>query len=55
MPDTDRYRCPYAGCPFEGTDDEVNDHRATSVRPGAVHADQPQTGPNLRISGTRPR
>lgn len=36
-------RCPYAGCTFTGTDDEVDDHRATGV-----HNDQPQAGSNVR-------
>jgi hypothetical protein len=43
MSDTERYRCPYAGCGFEGTEDQVDDHRATGV-----HNDQPQAGSNLR-------
>jgi hypothetical protein len=35
-------RCPYENCRFEGTDEEVDDHRATGV-----HDDEPQAGSNL--------
>lgn len=34
--------CPYAGCSFNGTDAEVDEHRATGI-----HDDQPQEGSNL--------
>ena len=45
-----QYRCPYTGCTFTGTDDEVDDHRATGV-----HNDQPQAGSNLRASQYPPK
>lgn len=34
--------CPYPGCDFTGTDDEVDDHRANN------HKDEAQQGSNLR-------
>lgn len=34
-------RCPYKGCTFEGTEEEVDEHRATGV-----HNDEPQGGSN---------
>jgi hypothetical protein len=34
--------CPYPGCPAEGTEDEVDEHRAYT------HRDEPQQGSNLR-------
>jgi hypothetical protein len=36
------YRCPYEDCTFEGTDDEVDEHRTYA------HRDEPQAGSNLR-------
>lgn len=42
-----QYACPYTPCTFTGTEDEVDDHRATGV-----HNDQPQAGSNL---SERPR
>lgn len=33
--------CPYKGCGFGGTDDEVDAHRAEN------HRDEPQAGSNL--------
>lgn len=38
---TERVRCPYKGCTFEGTEAEVDEHRATGV-----HNDEPQAGSN---------
>ena len=38
--------CPYPGCTFSGTDDEVDEHRIYA------HTDEPQEGSNL---GGRPR
>lgn len=34
--------CPYKDCPFEGTEDEVDDHRVHA------HRDEPQAGSNLK-------
>lgn len=34
--------CPYPNCGFNGTDDDVDEHRACGV-----HNDQPQAGSNL--------
>jgi hypothetical protein len=36
-----RARCPYRGCGYTGTEEEVDDHRTTHV-----HDDQPQAGSN---------
>lgn len=38
--------CPYPGCGFPGTDDEVDDHRVNA------HQDEPQAGSN---TSHRPR
>lgn len=38
---TDMKYCPYPGCGFGGTDDEVDDHRVNA------HQDEPQQGSNL--------
>lgn len=40
--------CPYPDCGFEGTEDEVNEHRTVEVGPGGVHRDDEQAGSNLR-------
>ena len=37
------YRCPYQGCGFRGSDEEVDDHRTSGV-----HDREPQAGSNLR-------
>lgn len=47
---TDQMHCPYTGCSFVGTDDEVDDHRATGV-----HNDQPQAGSNIPHRSTTDR
>ncbi len=39
-----QYACPYDGCTFRGTNEEVDDHRATGV-----HNDEPQAGSNKRV------
>jgi hypothetical protein len=46
MSNTERFRCPYRGCGFEGTDAQVDDHRTTRV-----HDDQLQAGSNIRTAG----
>lgn len=35
-------RCPYKDCTYTGTDEEVDDHRATGI-----HNDEEQAGSNL--------
>lgn len=34
-------KCPYKNCPFVGTDDEVDSHRASGI-----HNDEEQAGGN---------
>lgn len=40
--------CPYANCGFQGSEHEVDEHRATT------HTDQPQAGSNIRLRVTYP-
>lgn len=42
MANAERSRCPYPGCRYEGTDDDVNDHRTYA------HQGELQAGSNLR-------
>jgi len=39
------HQCPYAGCTFQGSDDEVDDHRCEFD----MHCDQPQAGSNKKL------
>lgn len=44
MPQTWLRQCPYEGCTFQGTDDEVDEHRTNN------HRDEPQAGSNIPVT-----
>lgn len=38
------HQCPYQECTFQGSDDEVSDHRTERI-----HLDEPQAGSNIPL------